>query len=543
MISSLAAAIGALRRVLANPDIRRAELAWMLGWAGEWAWLVALLVFTFNAGGVVAVGILGLARTLPAAILAPVLSTISDRLPRHRVLLGVHAGRAVLIGLASGAVALGLSEWVVYLIAPLDALLAVLHRPTNASLLPGLAHSPEELVAANVAAGTVENVGILAGPAIGGLLVATVSPAWWFAVPALAFTGAAVSVFGIRAPQALRQSVRPSLTDTLVGGIRALVTFPHAGLLLGLFAAQTLVRGLLSVMVVVASVELLGLREEGVGYLNAAIGAGGFVGALGSMLLVGRGRLAGTFTLALVLWGTPIALLGLIPNPAAAVLFMAVLGVGNAALDVSGFTMLQRGVPNAFRGRVFGVLEALVMLMVGIGSVLAPVLIAAMDIRGALIVTGLILPALAVISWRGVQAADRKSVIPARELTLLRNVPMLSPLPLTVLEQVAGDLVPLRFAAGEPIILQGEVGDRFYILAEGNAEAQVNGATPRAMGPGESFGEIALLRDVPRTASVRATSEVVAYALDRDAFVCAVTGDRQSARVADAVIGERLGSR
>jgi hypothetical protein len=106
MISSLAAAIGALRRVLANPDIRRAELAWMLGWAGEWAWLVALLVFTFNAGGVVAVGILGLARTLPAALLAPVLSTISDRLPRHRVLLGVHVGRAVLIGLTSGAVAL-----------------------------------------------------------------------------------------------------------------------------------------------------------------------------------------------------------------------------------------------------------------------------------------------------------------------------------------------------------------------------------------------------------------------------------------------------
>jgi hypothetical protein len=204
--------------------------------------------------------------------------------------------------------------------------------------------------------------------------------------------------------------------------------------------------------------------------------------------------------------------------------------------------MIQRGVPNAFRGRVFGVLEALVMLMVGVGSVLAPILIAVLDIRGALIATGLLLPTLALLSWRSVQAADAKSVIPARELALLRNVPMLSPLPMTVLEQVAGDLVPLRFAPGDRIIRQGDVGDRFYILAEGVAEVQVEAGVARAMGPGDSFGEIALLRDVPRTASVRATNEVVAYALERDAFVCAVTGDRQSASAADAVIGERLGS-
>jgi MFS family permease len=540
MISSLAAAADALRRVLANRDIRRAELAWMLGWAAEWAWLVALLVFAYNAGGVVVVGVLGLARTLPAAILAPVLSTISDRLPRHRVLLGVHTGRAVLIGLAAAAVAFGWSEWVVYLVAPLDALLAVLHRPTHASMLPGLARSPEELVAANVASSTVENVGILAGPAVGGLLIAVAAPAWWFAVPGAGFVVAALAVSGIQRPQALRRPPRPSAIDTLVGGVRVLVDFPYAGLVVGLFAAQTLVRGLLSVMLVVASVELLGLGEEGVGFLNSAIGAGGLVGALSTMVLVGRSRLAGTFTLALVVWGAPILLIGLVPNPLAAVVSLAVVGIGNAVLDVSGFTMLQRGVPNAFRGRIFGALEALVMLFVGIGSVLAPLLITALGIRGALIATGLLLPTLAVLSWRAVAGADARAVIPARELALLRGVPMLAPLPLTVLEQVAGDLVPVRFAAGDWIIHRGEVGDRFYILAEGAAEVQLGRGAARAMGPGDSFGEIALLRDVPRTASVSATGEVVAYALDREAFVCAVSGDRQSARAADAVIGERL---
>ncbi|HTE64825.1 MAG TPA: MFS transporter, partial [Candidatus Binatia bacterium] len=392
MISSLAAAADALRRVLANRDIRRAELAWMLGWAAEWAWLVALLVFAYNAGGVVVVGVLGLARTLPAAILAPVLSTIADRLPRHRVLLGVHTGRAVLIGLAAAAVAFGWSEWVVYLVAPLDALLAVLHRPTHASMLPGLARSPEELVAANVASSTVENVGILAGPAVGGLLIAVATPAWWFAVPGAGFVVAAIAVSGIQPAQALRRRPRPSAIETLVGGVRVLVDFPYAGLVVGLFAAQTLVRGLLSVLLVVASVELLGLGEEGVGYLNSAIGAGGLVGALSTMVLVGRSRLAGTFTLALVLWGTPIMLIGLVPNPLVAIASLAVVGIGNAVLDVSGFTMLQRGVPNAFRGRIFGALEALVMLMVGIGSVLAPVLITGLGIQGALIATGLLLP-------------------------------------------------------------------------------------------------------------------------------------------------------
>ena len=543
MISSLAAAADALRRVLANRDIRRAQLAWMLGWAAEWAWLVALLVFAYNAGGVVVVGILGLARTLPAAILAPVLSTISDRLPRHRVLLGVHTGRAGLIGLAAVAVGLGWSEWVVYLVAPLDALLAVLHRPTHASMLPGLARSPEELVAANVASSTVENVGILVGPAVGGVLIAAAAPTWWFAVPGLGFAIAAIAVSGIQSPQALRRPHRPSAIDTLVGGVRVLVDFPYAGLIVGLFAAQTLVRGLLSVMLVVASVELLGLGEEGVGFLNSAIGAGGLVGALSTMVLVNRSRLAGTYTLALVLWGAPILFIGLIPNPLAAVAFLAVVGIGNAVLDVSGFTMLQRGVPNAYRGRIFGALEALVMLMVGVGSVLAPVLITALGIQGALIATGLILPVLALLSWRVVAVADGKAVIPARELALLRGVPMLAPLPLTVLEQVAGDLVPVYFATGERIIGRGEVGDRFYILAEGAAEVKVGRGTAVPMGPGDSFGEIALLRDVPRTATVNATGDVMAFALDRDAFVCAVSGDRQSAQAADAVIGERLRGR
>ncbi|MEO8638339.1 MAG: MFS transporter [Chloroflexota bacterium] len=541
MIRRLAAAADALRRVLANPDMRRAQLAWMLGYTAEWAWLVALWVYAYQTSGVVAVGALGLARTLPAALLSPALSTIVNRLPRHRVLLGIHLGRAALVGFAALAIVAGLPPLVVYAIAPLDALLGVLHRPTHMPLMPALARSPEQLVASNVASSTFEGIGTLAGPALGGLLVAYATPAWGFAIPALIFLVAALSVSGIRPAQALRREVRrEGLLGTLFGGIGALIQYPRAGLVVSLFWAQIIVRGLLNVLLVVAAVELLHVGEQGVGYLNSAIGAGGFLGVLATVTLVTRRRMAAPFAIGLVLWGTPILLIGLLPLAPAAVLFLAVLGLGNAVLDVAGFTIMQRSVPNDVRGRVFGVLESGVMLGTGIGSALAPLLLAFLDVRGALIATGLLLPTLAVLTWRWVARADADAVIPECELILLRGVPMLSALPMTVLEQVAGDAAPVSYAAGEPIIRQGEVGDRFYILASGRAEVVADGRRLGEMEPGDSFGEIALLRDVRRTASVVAIVPVEAFALDRDAFLAAVSGDPRSHTAAEAVVQERL---
>jgi hypothetical protein len=417
----------------------------------------------------------------------------------------------------------------------------VLHRPTHMSLMPALARSPEELVASNVASSTFEGIGTLAGPALGGLLVAYATPAWGFAAPALAFAAAAVNVSGIRPAQALRRNVRhEGLFATLFGGIGALVAYPRAGLVVSLFWAQIIVRGLLNVLLVVAAIELLHVGEQGVGYLNSAIGAGGFLGVLATVTLVARRHMAPSFAIGLVLWGTPILLIGLLPWAPAAVLFLAVLGLGNAVLDVAGFTIMQRSVPNAMRGRVFGVLESGVMLGTGIGSGLAPLLLALLDIRGALVATGLILPALAVITWRWVARADADAVIPERELALLRGVPMLAPLPMTILEQVAGDLSEVSYADGEPIIREGEVGNRFYILASGRTSVTSAGEERPELGPGDSFGEIALVRNVPRTASVVAIGPVDVFALDRDAFCGAVSGDLRSSRAAEEVVERRL---
>jgi MFS family permease len=333
MLRSLSSALRAMREVVANPDIRRAQLAWMLGYAADWAWLVALFVYAFGVGGVASVGLIGVVRTIPAAVLAPVMSTLTDRLPRHRVLLAIYGGRAALVGLAAAAVAGGLPAWVVFVLAPVDGLLAVMHRPTYMALLPSLARSPEELVASNAASATMEGIGTLIGPAVGGALVAAASPAVTFGIPAGIFVAAAGAVVAIRPAQRLRTTIAGrNGWSRLVGGLAALGQQRHAALILAMFGAQILVRGILNVLLVAASVQLLGLAEQGVGLLNAAIGAGGLIGALAAMTLVTRPRLAPFMALGLVLWGTPILVIGLVPVAAVAVAVLVVLGAGNAVL-------------------------------------------------------------------------------------------------------------------------------------------------------------------------------------------------------------------
>lgn len=538
-LGNVRTAIAAIRRVAGNPDMRRALLGWMLGWAGEWAWLVALLVYAFGAGGLAVVGLVGLARTLPAAILAPALSSLADRGPRHRVLLTIHVGRSLLLGSATAVVAVGGPPLAVYLIAALDALLAVLHRPTHMALLPALARSPQQLVGANVASATVEAVGILSGPAIGAALIATDVVPLTFAGPAMLFAVAAISVAGLQ-PASGASVPETGTSRSLLRGIQALRAHPHAALILGLFAGQTTVRGILGVLIVAGAVGMFGMGEEGVGLLNAAIGAGGLLGAISAMSVVGRSRMGRPFLIGLALWGAPILVAGLVPAAVVALLAMAALGAGNALLDVSGFTLLQRTVPNAYRGSVFGILEALVMLTVGLGSLVGPLLVQLLGAQGAWIAAGCLLPVLAVLASPAVSRTDARAVIPERELELLRGVPMLQVLPLTALEQVAADLKPMQIAAGSQIIRRGEVGDRFYVIGSGEVEIRVGDRVMRRQGIGESFGEVALLRDVRRTADVVAITDVEVLAVGRVAFRCAVTGDHLSSEAAEEVVGSRL---
>jgi MFS family permease len=528
-------------RVFRNPNIRRIEGAWAASIIAHWAYGIALAVFAYREGGAAAVGLVGLVRFLPSAFASPFAAMLGDRYRRERVIVTAELTRALLLTLTFVVVAMDGPVALVFVLAGLVAVAYSAVRPAQAALLPSLARNPRELTAANVTSSTIESLGIFGGPAIGGVLLAATSPDVVFAAAAASFLLAAFLVSRVRVdmpPQ--RAERRGGAVQEFAAGFVTLAREPALRVLVVLLASQTLVAGALNVLIVVSALQLLDLGEQGVGFLNSAIGIGGLVGALVSAALIGR-RLTTNFLIGILLWGVPIALIGAIPEPVPALLFLAVVGLGNTLVDVSAYTLLQRAVPDEVLARVFGAVQGLWVGTIGVGAIVAPLLIAALDIRGALIATGALLPILTTLLRRRLSELDEVPV-PVSELALLRSIEIFAPLPPPTLESLARALVPVRVEAGREVVRQGEPGDRFYIVATGELEIFVDGRAVRVTGPGGYFGEIALLRDVMRTATVRAKTDVELQALERDDFIAAVTGHAASAEAADSVVAARLSS-
>jgi MFS family permease len=528
--------------VFRNPELRRLELAWAGYYAGEWTHFVALSVYAYDVGGATAVGVLGFVRLAPAAVALPIGSMLTDRYPRQRVLLAINLARAAALAATAAALAAGSSTAVVFGLAAVAAIVAAPIRPATMSLVPLLARTPQELVAANVSSSTLEGLGTFVGPVLGGVLAASAGPDVAVATAAGIYLLCALLVGRIRreGDVGTRRRTEQDTVRELLGGVRALAADAHPRLIVLLFAAQALVRGLLNVLVVVAAIELLDMGESGVGWLNAALGAGGLVGGLAAVALVGRRRLATPFGLGLALWGAPIALIGVFPHAVPALVFVAVVGIGNAVLDVSGFTLMQRTVDEHVLGRVFGVFEILVTAAVAVGSVLGSVEVAQLDVRVALVITGAFLPALALLTARRLRSIDSTTVVPERELDLLARTPLFAPLPVTTLERLASRVRPAHATAGSTIVEEGAAGDLFYLVEAGEVEVVHDGRHVANLGPGDYFGEIALLHDVPRVATCLASTDVSLYTLERETFVAAVGGDMRSTTRAEDVMETRL---
>ena len=543
MLAQLRESSRAFRDVFANPGLRRIELAWAASIFGTWAYGIAVIVYAFEQGGPTAVGVVGLARWFAAAVVAPFASLLGDRYDRRLVMVCSDLARVVLIGGAAAAVYVGSAPAVVYVLATLVGIAATAFRPAEAALVPTLARTPEELTAANVSASTIESIGMFGGPAIGGLLLAATGPATVFLVTVGLLLCSAALLIGIRPVAAPEPEEREeeSIREELLAGFRAIAGERRLRLLVGFFSAQTFVDGMLNVLIVVIALDLLDTGRAGVGFLNSAVGIGGLIGALAAAALVGRRRLAADFGLGIFIWGVPIALVGVWPNQGLALVLLGIVGIGNTLVDVSGMTLMQRAAPDEVLARVFGVLESLLLLTVGLGAVVAPLLVNWLGDRGALIVAGALLPILVVPAWPRLVAIDRAGGPPEEQLELLRGNAIFAPLPSSTLEQLADRLTEVRASPGEQIIRQGEHGDRFYVIGSGTVEVAVDGRPARELGRGESFGEIALLRDVSRTATVTARTDAVLYALDRSTFIPAVTGSGPSLSAAEGVIGMRLG--
>jgi len=533
----------AFRDVFRNQALRRIELAWAASILGTWAYGIAVVVYAYEQGGATAVGVVGLARWLAAAIASPFAALLGDRYDRRWVMAGSDLARAVLIGGAALAAFAAAPPIAIYVLAGLVSVAATAFRPAEAALVPSLARTPEELTAANVAASTIESVGIFGGPAIGGLLLAAAGPGVVFLVTGAAMLWSAVLIAGIHPsaePKVEREAV--SVLDELLAGFRTIARERRMRLLVGLFSAQTFVDGMLSVLIVVIALKLLDTGQAGVGFLNSAVGVGGLLGALAAAALVGRRRQAADFGLGIFIWGVPIALVAIWPNQVFVLVLLGVVGIGNTIVDVSGMTLLQRSAPDDVLARVFGVLESVLLLTVALGAIAAPLLLNWLGTRGALIVAGSLLPLVVIPAWPQLNAIDRAAEVPVERLELLRANPIFAPLPGPTLEQLAGALEEVRAPAGEEIVRQREPGDRFYLIKEGTLDVYIDGNLVHSLDHGDSFGEIALLRDVPRTATVTARTEAALYALDRRHFLAAVSGFGPSLSAAEGVIGMRLGT-
>jgi MFS family permease len=526
----------ALGRSFANRDIRRLQLAWLGSVLGHWSYNVALSVYAYDQGGAGAVGLVFVLKFMAAALLSPVLATFADRYRRERVMVTADVLRAALMASAAAVIAADGPAPAVYAIVVASSVVGVVFRPAQAALLPELARDPAELTAANVASSTIEGVASFAGPAVGGLLLVVTNVEMVFLLNAAAFVWSAALVLGIRASVTPdeRGERRPGLIRELTAGVGAIAGDRNVATVTGLYAAQTLVAGALNVLVVVAALEVLDAGAGGVGYLNAAIGVGGIVGGFTALVLAGRGKLAADFGLGLVLFGLPLVAMGLLTNVAVALVALAVVGIGNSVVDVAALTILQRIVGNEVLGRVLGTLEGVLLGSLGLGALLAPLLVDAVGAEWTLVAVGVVLPALTLLTAVRLRTIDRVALQPP-ELGFLRGVEFLAPLSEPVLQHLANSLTEVRVPAGEAIIREGEAGDRFYVVETGQVEVAGD-----RLGPGESFGEIALLRDVPRTATVTAVTDVVLQALERDEFVAAVTGHEPARAAADDVVAARL---
>jgi MFS family permease len=525
-----------------NPALRRAQLAFLGAWTAEWAFTVALGVVAYREGGATAVGLVGLLRMLPSALLAPLLSPLVDRGRRERVLVLVSTVRGLATAGAAVVAALSGPVVLVYALAVVSTIAATLFRPAHSALLPSLCRTGHELASANVVRGLLDSAATLVGPLLAAVLLELTNASVVFGVAAAASLWAAALLLHLEYDAPPRPSAprRPQLAKEAAEGLRAVVRNGDLALVIGLVGVQTFTRGGLTVFSVVVAIELLGTGESGVGSLMTAVGVGAVLGSLAASLLVGTRRLGSWFAVGVTLWGLPFVFIGLFPSQPAALTLLALVGVGNALIDVAGFTLVGRLAPDEVLGRVFGVLESLAAVSVGVGAVVTAWLVEVSGTRTALVVVGAVGPVLALAAWWRLARLDRTVTVRDADLELLRRVPMLQVLPLPSIEQLARGLEPVSVPAGQQVFGQGDEGDRYFVIESGEVEVVGDGAVVATLGPGEGFGEIALLRRVRRTATARARSDVRLQALSCDHFLPVVLGYTPSAYEAGVVVDGML---
>ena len=541
-------------RVLANRDLRRvlvAYLAFNIAEIGTW---IAVLLYAYEETGPTSVGVVALIQLVPAALIAAPAASLGDRFPRGRVLTGGYLVQSLAMLATAAAMFAAAPAWLVYAAAAITASSLVVTRPTQSALLPSLSRTPDQLTAANGAAGVVEGAGVLIGPLLAAVLVQS-HIGIVFLLAAAGLAAAALMTLRLRPDRALAgnadgdPNVGPTVDLAPDGapdrsfraGLRAIAADTDARLVVGLLTARMVIIGAADVLFVLMALDLLGMGEPGVGILNAALGAGAIAGSAITFVLVGRRGLAYLAALGATMWGVSLGIIGFTAEASITPVLVIVGGAGLAVVDIAGRTILQRSIRDEVLARVFGLQESMAMAGLALGSILVAAIVGIVDLVGAIAVVAALLPIIVALSWSRLSALDRRSVVPVQALALLRRTELFGPLSPPQLESVARRAVWLTQPSGTVFIREGDQGDRYYVLASGIVRVEQRGRELRRLDrAGDGFGEIALLRDVPRTATVVAVTEVMVLAVDRGPFIAAVTGHPAAMRAAQEVVAKRV---
>ena len=513
----------------------RVQTAWAAVMTASWVATVSLTVVAYDAGGTQAVAFAVLVRAAAAAALGPAAGALLDRAPKTRSMFWAAAACGTA---TAGAALVGSEVVVVVLLTTVVSVAVLVFRAAQSALLPEMVDDPADLTAANVLSTSAESVGLFVGPALAALLLALQGPRLSFAVTAVLFAAACAALTGERVP---RQLPRPAGEVVSRARTRELLRLPAARLLFPLVLAQTTVGGGVVVLSAALVVGPLGAEIGAVGALNSAFGLGCIVGSFGLFALAGSSRLGVWTSAALLLWGAPLMLFPVAPGLAVVVVLLVVVGAGNVIFDVTAITLLQRAVPLRLTGRAFGVLETVVVLGVTAGALVAPPLERLMGPALAFLALGACLVLVSAASLRPLRRLDRDLAAPARQVALLQRLAPFALLPTPELEALALLLRRQECASGDVVVEQGERGGTFFVIDSGVLGVAVDGREVATLGPGDSFGEIALLRDGRRTATVTARTPVVLWALEGSRFVATLRGgDGQALAATDQLVGALL---
>jgi CRP-like cAMP-binding protein len=489
---------------------------------------LALAIYGFEVAGALGAGLAG-ARVIPAAVAGILGGKVAARAQPGFVLLGVTTGEVLLLGAIGAAVLVGAPFGIVLALAVADAVVVMAFQPAQARLLPALVRTPSELTAAAARLTNVKAATQVGGALAGGVVIGALGAAATFlsAAVAVAIAGG-LMVCVIRRVGGRRAEAGADAAST--PGLRRLKMDSGVERVMAVSGVRSFVRGLWLTLTTVVALELMGLDESGVGVLMAAAGVGVFMAFPASALLVGRHSLLAPLAVALALFGAPLLVIAAVPEPGLAIGLLPLWGLGAALADATVSSLLFRVVAGREIAHAVGRVESLKLALGGAGALCAPVLVGLLGVRGAIACTGALPFVLLAVEWRSLRQVDDLAGRRVKRVELLGRVPLFRALRVDALEQAAAALVPVELPAGAEVVRQEDPdARRWFLVEEGMADVLVDGWRVATLGPGSSFGEKALLRSVPRAATVRARSPLRLQALDRAPFLAAATGDPSGA--------------